>query len=264
MPSGFHRRARRACPTRRLRLCGSDGESDAARLTPYPTSHLAQHGDGLPPSLTPKCHGPLGRPGCACLGETPTVRLLLDVWGALTWARQHPEAGNGLGGSRQHYAAPSQTPQPCHRFPNFNLVTAHPCWAPGFPRMVCNKARAYLVHRDPCPPFSQTRECSCPNIMPSRSWSWPVVLGLTQRAPSSSDLLLPIPSRISVCLVDFTFPFIVTVDPDIIHDSSRRCCVCVSPSLIASLSAAKPYALLSRRRPTGLAALPFFRKYAHF
>lgn len=60
---------------------------------------------------------------------------------AWTWAwRGSARPGTGGSGSRPSYAVSAS----CHRLPNFNLVYPHSLLGAGFPRTVCNKARAYL------------------------------------------------------------------------------------------------------------------------
>lgn len=88
-----------------------------------------------------------------------TLRLLLDVWGALTRAGPH-QAKNGLGGAARCYALLC-----CHTLPTFNLVGTQPFFgAQGFQEKVCNKARAYLDCQTEHP-------CRHPKAdMPPRYW----------------------------------------------------------------------------------------------
>lgn len=78
-----------------------------------------------------------------------TLRLLLDVWGALTRAWPH-QAQNGWVEPHVVMLYPAAT----HLRP-VNLVGTQPFFgAQGFQEKVCNKARAYLdcQTEHPCPP----------------------------------------------------------------------------------------------------------------
>lgn len=66
----------------------------------------------------------LWRPGCSCLAETPSVRLLPGVWGSHDKGDRQHQARNGLGGARAVLCPPppfsplSPLPRPfCHPTP---------------------------------------------------------------------------------------------------------------------------------------------------
>lgn len=130
----------------------------------------------------------------------------------------------GWSGSRLSYAMSAF----CHRLPNFNLVYPHPLLGAGFPRTVCNKARAYLDCLAPCPSFRPLL-CLPPCLGTMQSWSWDEKA--TDTLPFLTTIITcpSLPEIVWSCLL---FLFIVTVDPDIIHDlKTLRCCVCVCPLL---------------------------------
>lgn len=76
-----------------------------------------------------------------------------------------------------------------------------------------------------------------------------------------------LPKIVWLCLLVFS---IVTVEPDITFTTLNAvACVCVpffffNCYLVSAAAKPPTLILVSRRRPTGLAALPFFRKYTHF
>lgn len=156
----------------------------------------------LPGPLSRGVMGGSEQPGCSCLDETATVRLLLQVWGSHDMRRSAARLGDKAA------PAPGQerlrvdldylmlSPPSCHRLPNFNLVSPHPFWGLGFPRTVCNKARAYLDCPAPLP---------CP-ALPFALCLVPCTHTLTHTYTHASDklLLLALPSRRSFDFVYYS------------------------------------------------------------
>lgn len=143
-----------------------------------------------------------------------------------TWTGQgSTRPRTGWSGSRLSYAMSAF----CHRLPNFNLVYPHPLLGAGFPRTVCNKARAYLDCLAPCLSFCLF------SVTPSPMSGNNAVLVLGRKATDTLSFLTTIitcPSLPEIVWSCLLFLFIVTVDPDIIHDlKTLRCCVCVCPLL---------------------------------